>query len=52
MLLEAAAREPPAGAPPGVEFGVLQGLERVPHYSEDADVEPAQPAVRRPGFPG
>ena len=41
MLLDAAARE----LPRGVECGLLQGLEELPHYSEDADVEPAQPAV-------
>ena len=43
MLLEAAAQE----LPRGVEFALMQGLEAVPHYSEDADVEPAHPAVRR-----
>ena len=43
MLLEAATRE----LPRGVEFELLQGLESVPHYREDADVEPAHPAVRR-----
>ena len=43
MLLEAAARELPGG----VDFDLLQGLEDIPHYSEDADVEPAPPAVRR-----
>src|ERR671918_2521416 len=43
ILLEAAAQE----LPRGVEFELMQGLEHVPHYSEDADVEPAHPAVRR-----
>ena len=43
MLLEAAARE----LPRGVEFALMQGLEAVPHYSEDADVEPGHPQVRR-----
>ena len=43
MLLEAAARE----LPRGVEFELMQGLEVVPHYSEDADLEPGHPAVRR-----
>jgi chromate reductase len=43
MLLEAAARE----LPHWVELEFLQDLERLPHYSEDADVEPAHPAVRR-----
>ncbi len=43
LLLEAAARE----LPNGVEFELLQGLEGLPHYNEDADVEPAQPAIRR-----
>jgi chromate reductase, NAD(P)H dehydrogenase (quinone) len=42
-LLEAATRE----LPRGVQFELLQGLEDLPHYSEDADVEPAHPAVRR-----
>jgi chromate reductase, NAD(P)H dehydrogenase (quinone) len=42
-LLQTAARE----LPPGVEFELLPGLEDIPHYSEDADVEPAHPAVRR-----
>ena len=42
-LLQAATRE----LPRGVELELLQGLEDVPHYSEDADVEPAHPAVRR-----
>ena len=43
MLLEAAARELPSG----VEVELFQGLADVPHYDEDADVEPAHPAVRR-----
>jgi polyisoprenoid-binding protein YceI len=43
MLLEAAARE----LPRGVAFEFLSGLEDLPHYSEDADVEPAHRAVRR-----
>lgn len=42
-LLEAATRE----LPRGVEVEFLQGLEDIPHYSEDADVEPAHPAVSR-----
>jgi chromate reductase len=43
MLLEAAARE----LPRGVQFELLRGLEELPHYSEDAEVEPPHPAVRR-----
>ncbi|MGB0095005.1 MAG: NAD(P)H-dependent oxidoreductase [Solirubrobacteraceae bacterium] len=42
-LLETAARE----LPHGVEFELLHGLEDIPHYSEDADVEPVHPAVSR-----
>jgi chromate reductase len=43
MLLEAAAQE----LPNGVELKLLPGLDNLPHYSEDADNEPAHPAVRR-----
>jgi chromate reductase, NAD(P)H dehydrogenase (quinone) len=43
MLLEAATRE----LPRGVEFELLHGLQSVHHYSQDVDVDPAQPAVRR-----
>ena len=42
-LLETAARE----LPRGVEFELVHGLADIPHYSKDADVEPAHPAVHR-----
>lgn len=43
MLLQAAARELPAG----VDFEPYNGIEDLPPYNEDVDVEPATPAVRR-----
>ena len=42
-LLEAAGQE----LPPGVECELLEGLDDLPYYREEADVEPAHPAVRR-----
>ena len=43
MLLDAAARE----LPRGVGSEPLRDLRELPHYSEDADVEPAPPSVAR-----
>ena len=43
MLLQAATY----GLPSGVELERFEGLGQLPHYDEDADIEPAHPAVRR-----
>ena len=43
MLLDAAARE----LPDGVGCDLVEDLRELPHYSEDADVEPGAPG-RRP----
>jgi NAD(P)H-dependent FMN reductase len=38
---------PHGSSPEGVELELVQGLDDLPHYSEDADGELAQPAVRQ-----
>lgn len=34
-------------APPGLSIEIFEGIGDIPHYNQDADVDPAPPAVQR-----